>query len=92
MAAPQAAAVPPWPFPVGVFDEEIQNSYDRTITVGAATVQFPDVEIEPDGWARGWSPRSPRAGSITAGTSGSVPGVRASHPAHHERAPLRQQE
>ncbi len=52
--APQAAAVPPWPFPVGVFDEEIQNSYDRTVAVAAATVQFPDVEIEPDGWARGW--------------------------------------
>jgi hypothetical protein len=52
--APQAAAVPPWPFPVGVFDEEIQNSYDRTVTVTANTVQFPDVEIEPDGWARGW--------------------------------------
>lgn len=49
-----AAAVPPWPFPVGVFSEEIQNSYDNTITVTAATVQFPDVSIEPDGWSRGW--------------------------------------
>lgn len=48
------AVIPPWPFPVGVFDEEIQNSYDNTITVGSGTVQFPDVEIEPDGWARGW--------------------------------------
>jgi hypothetical protein len=48
------AVVPPWPFPVGVFDEEIQNAYDQTITVTAATVQFPDVEIEPDGWSRGW--------------------------------------
>src|SRR5258708_1355122 len=51
---PPAAAAPPGPFPVGVFEEEIQNSYDRTVTVAAATVQFPGVEIEPDGWARGW--------------------------------------
>lgn len=50
----QAAVVPPWPFPVGVFDEEIQNSYDNTVTVAAGAVQFPDVEIEPDGWSRGW--------------------------------------
>ena len=50
-AAPPA---PPWPFPVGVFAEEIQNSYQNTVTVAAATVQFPDVEIEPDGWSRGW--------------------------------------
>ena len=48
------AVIPPWPFPVGVFDQEIQNSYDKTVTVAAGTVQFPDVEIEPDGWARGW--------------------------------------
>jgi hypothetical protein len=50
----QAAVIPPWPFPVGVFDEEIQNAYDNTVTVTSATVQFPDVEIEPDGWSRGW--------------------------------------
>lgn len=52
-----AAAAPvlaPWPFPVGVFDEEIQNSYDQTVTATTATVQFPDVQIEPDGWSRGW--------------------------------------
>lgn len=53
-AGKQAAVVPPWPFPVGVFDDEIQNSYDRTVTAGAAAVSFPDVEMEPDGWARGW--------------------------------------
>lgn len=56
-AAPQgqaAAALPSWPFPVGVFDEEIQNAYDTTLTVAAGTKQFPDVEIEPDGWSRGW--------------------------------------
>lgn len=48
------AVIPPWPFPVGVFDEEIQNSYDQTVTVTSGTVPFPDVEIEPDGWSRGW--------------------------------------
>ena len=53
-AGTQAAPVPPWPFPVGVFDSEIQSSYDKSLTVTAATQSFPDVEIEPDGWARGW--------------------------------------
>jgi len=53
-AGTQAAPVPPWPFPVGVFDSEIQNSYDKSLTVTAATQSFSDVEIEPDGWARGW--------------------------------------
>jgi hypothetical protein len=52
--AAQAVVIPPWPFPVGVFDEEIQNSYDQTVTATTATKAFPDVEIEPDGWARGW--------------------------------------
>lgn len=52
----QAAApvVQSWPFPVGVFDEEILNSYDQTVTASTGTVQFPDVQIEPDGWSRGW--------------------------------------
>ena len=50
----QAPQLAPWPFPVGVFDEEIQNSYDQTVTATTATVQFPDVQIEPDGWSRGW--------------------------------------
>jgi hypothetical protein len=49
-----AAVVAPWPFPVGVFDDEIQNSYDQTVTMTTAAKAFPDVEIEPDGWARGW--------------------------------------
>jgi hypothetical protein len=53
-AASQAAPVAPWPFPVGVFDQEVQNSYTQTVTATTATVQFPDVEIEPDGWSRGW--------------------------------------
>jgi hypothetical protein len=51
--AKQAASVPPWPFPVGVFDEEIQNSYDQTLAVLLATKPFPDVEVEPEGWLRG---------------------------------------
>jgi hypothetical protein len=50
----QAPAVQPWPFPVGVFDEEILNSYDQTVTATTGAVQFPDVQIEPDGWSRGW--------------------------------------
>lgn len=49
-----AAVVPPWPFPAGVFAEEVQNSYDQTLAVLLASKSFPDVEIEPDGWARGW--------------------------------------
>jgi hypothetical protein len=53
-AAAAAPVVPPWPFPVGVFDQEIQNSYDQTVTMAAAAKPFADVEIEPDGWARGW--------------------------------------
>lgn len=53
-AGAPAAVVPPWPFPVGVFDEEVQNSYQQTVAVGAAAASFPDVEIEPDGWSRGW--------------------------------------
>jgi len=56
-AAPQGqaqAVIPPWPFPVGVFDQEIDNSYDQTVTATTAAKSFPDVEIEPDGWARGW--------------------------------------
>lgn len=52
--APQAPVMTPWPFPVGVFDQEVQSSYDQTVTATTATVQFPDVQIEPDGWARGW--------------------------------------
>ena len=49
-----AAVIPPWPFPVGVFDQEVDNSYDETVTATTAAKSFPDVEIEPDGWARGW--------------------------------------
>lgn len=47
------APVPAWPFPVGVFDEEIQNSYDNTVTLAAGTKPFPDVQVEPQGWLRG---------------------------------------
>lgn len=49
-----APVIAPWPFPVGVFDQEIDNSYDQTVTATTAAKAFPDVEIEPDGWARGW--------------------------------------
>ena len=50
----QMPALAPWPFPVGVFDEETQSSYDETVTMKTSSVQFPDVQIEPDGWSRGW--------------------------------------
>lgn len=50
----QAPPAPAWPFPVGVFDTEIQSSYDQTVTATTAAKSFPDVEIEPDGWSRGW--------------------------------------
>lgn len=52
--ASQAPAMAPWPYEVGAFDQEILSSYDQTVTATTNTVQFPDVEIEPDGWARGW--------------------------------------
>ena len=52
-AQPAQAQIPAWPFPVGVFDEEIQNSYDQTVTATTATRSFPDVQIEPQGWLRG---------------------------------------
>lgn len=51
---PAAPVLAPWPFPVGVFAQEIQDSYDETKTITTSTVQFPDVQIEPDGWSRGW--------------------------------------
>src|SRR5260370_42612970 len=52
--APAAApVVPAWPFPVGVFDEEIQNAYDNTVTATTSARPFPDVQIEPQGEQRG---------------------------------------
>jgi hypothetical protein len=51
-AAP-APVVPPWPFPAGVFDLEIQNAYDNTVTATTSAKSFPDVLIEPQGWLRG---------------------------------------
>jgi hypothetical protein len=51
--APAQAQVPAWPFPVGVFDEEIQNAYDNTVTATTSAKSFPDVQIEPQGWLRG---------------------------------------
>jgi hypothetical protein len=50
---PKAAPAAPWPFPVGVFDEEIQNAYDQTLTATTGTKQFADIEVEPEGWLRG---------------------------------------
>ena len=33
--------------------KKIQNAYDNTLAVLLATKQFPDVEVEPEGWLRG---------------------------------------
>lgn len=56
-AAPAGKAaqvqIAPWPFPVGVFDQEVQNSYDQTVTATTSAKSFGDVEIEPEGWLRG---------------------------------------
>ena len=49
-AAPVAA---PWPFPVGVLDTQNASDYDQTKTMSTGTVQFPDVQVQPDGWTRG---------------------------------------
>lgn len=51
--APAQASVPPWPFPVGVFDTEIENAYDQIVTATTSAKSFPDIEIEPEGWWRG---------------------------------------
>lgn len=44
---------PSWPFPVGVLGTENLAEYDNTKTMTAATLKFPDVRVEPDGWLRG---------------------------------------
>jgi hypothetical protein len=52
--AKQAAApLAPWPFPVGVLDTQLASDYDQTKTMSTGTVQFPDVQVQPDGWTRG---------------------------------------
>jgi hypothetical protein len=52
-AAKQAAPLQPWPFPVGVLDTQNASDYDQTKTMSTGTVQFPDVQVQPDGWTRG---------------------------------------
>lgn len=49
----QAAPVAPWAFPVGVLGTANASDYDESKTMGASTVKFPDVRVEPDGWLRG---------------------------------------
>lgn len=52
----QKAAAPvmqPWPFPVGVLDTQNASDYDQSKTMSTGTVQFPDVQVQPDGWTRG---------------------------------------
>lgn len=48
-----APAAPAWPFPVGVLGTENQSDYSSPVVMTAATVPFPDVKIQPDGWLRG---------------------------------------
>jgi hypothetical protein len=48
-----APAMAPWPFPVGVLDTQNASDYDQTKTMTTGTVQYPDVQVQPDGWTRG---------------------------------------
>lgn len=48
-----AGPVATWAFPVGVLETENASDYQETVTMGAGTVRFPDVKVEPDGWLRG---------------------------------------
>lgn len=49
----KAPVIAPWPFPVGVLDTQVASDYDQTKTMSTGTVQFPDVQVQPDGWTRG---------------------------------------
>lgn len=48
-----APTVKPWPFPVNVLPGDNNSDYDTTITMGAATVRYGDVRVDPSGWLRG---------------------------------------
>lgn len=48
-----AGPVATWAFPVGVLGTENASDYTQTVTMGAGTIRFPDVKVEPDGWLRG---------------------------------------
>jgi hypothetical protein len=52
-AKAQAPVQAPWPFPVGVLDTQNASDYDQTKTMSTGAVQFPDVQVQPDGWTRG---------------------------------------
>src|SRR5580698_756211 len=52
-AGQKAQVMAPWPFPVGVLDTQNMSDYDQTKTMSTGTVQFPDVQVQPDGWTRG---------------------------------------
>lgn len=68
-AKAQAAPIQPWPFPVGVLDTQIASDYDQTKTMTTGTVQFPDVQVQPDGWTRGiWFD----VNGVTSGNSANV--------------------
>lgn len=68
----QAGAPPvmrPWSFPVGVLGTENANDYDQIKQMAAGTVQFPDVQVAPDGWTRGlWFDIN----GVTAGNAATV--------------------
>jgi hypothetical protein len=52
-AKAQAPVQAPWPFPVGVLETVNASDYDQTKTMSTGAVQFPDVQVQPDGWTRG---------------------------------------
>ena len=51
--AKQQPQMAPWPFPVGVLETVNLSDYDQTKTMSTGAVQFPDVQVQPDGWTRG---------------------------------------
>lgn len=48
----QAPAMRPYPFPVGVYESQVQD-YDNTVTLAATPVLAPLWNISPTGWIRG---------------------------------------
>jgi hypothetical protein len=50
--AAQAPAMKPWPFPVGVYDNSVQD-YDQTITQTTSQQLLALWNISPTGWMRG---------------------------------------
>jgi hypothetical protein len=48
----QAAAVKPWPFPVGVFEQDVQD-IDQSVVQTATAQLWGEWNLSPSGWLRG---------------------------------------